>query len=238
MMIGRMQAEATQFAPSRNQTGALALPIDVRPRLLYNPDLESSFFFVPGLVGIILQLVTLFLTSFAIVRERETGTLEQLFVTPVGRAGLMLGKLLPYAIVGFIETLIVLGVMVYLFGVPIRGNLFLLMGLTALFLVCSLGLGLLVSTIAKTQVTAMQFAFIVMLPSVLLSGFVFPRSEMPFLIYIFTFTIPVTYFIEILRGIVLRGADFVDLIPSIVGLAACSFVILGLSITRFRKTLA
>jgi ABC-type multidrug transport system permease subunit len=104
--------------------------------------------------------------------------------------------------------------------------------------VCSLGLGLLVSTIAKTQVTAMQFAFIVMLPSVLLSGFIFPREEMPFAIYLVTFAIPVTYFIEILRGIVLRGADLIDLIPSIVGLVTCGLIILGLSIARFRKTLA
>jgi ABC transporter DrrB family efflux protein len=238
MNLARGKAEGFQFAPSRSQTGELSIPIDVRSRLLYNPDLESAFFFVPGLVGIILQLVTLFLTSFAIVRERETGTLEQLFVTPVGRAGLMLGKLLPYAIVGFIETLIVLAFMVYGFGVPIHGSLVLLMSLSAVFLVCSLGLGLLVSTIAKTQVTAMQFAFIVMLPSVLLSGFIFPREEMPFAIYLVTFAIPVTYFIEILRGIVLRGADLIDLIPSIVGLVTCGLIILGLSIARFRKTLA
>jgi ABC transporter DrrB family efflux protein len=238
MNLARGKAEGFQFAPSRTETGELSIPIDVRSRLLYNPDLESAFFFVPGLVGIILQLVTLFLTSFAIVRERETGTLEQLFVTPVGRAGLMLGKLLPYAIVGFIETLIVLAFMVYVFGVPIHGSLLLLMSLSAVFLVCSLGLGLLVSTIAKTQVTAMQFAFIVMLPSVLLSGFIFPREEMPFAIYLVTFAIPVTYFIEILRGIVLRGADLIDLIPSIVGLVTCGLVILGLSIARFRKTLA
>jgi ABC transporter DrrB family efflux protein len=238
MNLARGKAEGFQFAPSRSQTGELSIPIDVRSRLLYNPDLESAFFFVPGLVGIILQLVTLFLTSFAIVRERETGTLEQLFVTPVGRAGLMLGKLLPYAIVGFIETLIVLALMVYGFGVPIHGSLVLLMSLSAVFLVCSLGLGLLVSTIAKTQVTAMQFAFIVMLPSVLLSGFIFPREEMPFAIYLVTFAIPVTYFIEILRGIVLRGADLIDLIPSIVGLVTCGLIILGLSIARFRKTLA
>lgn len=237
IMLARNQAEGAHFAPSRTAGGNIAMPIEIRPRLLYNPDLESSFFFVPGLVGIILQLVTLFLTSFAIVRERETGTLEQLFVTPVGRAGLMLGKLLPYAMVGFLETMIVLTVMVYLFGIPINGNLFLLMGLTALFLVCSLGLGLLVSTLAKTQVTAMQFAFMVMLPSVLLSGFIFPRELMPLPIYLVTFAIPVTYYIEILRGIVLRGADAFDLLPAIAGLATCGFAILGLSITRFRKTL-
>jgi ABC-type multidrug transport system permease subunit len=150
----------------------------------------------------------------------------------------MLGKLLPYAIAGFIETLIVLMVMVYLFGIPINGSLFLLIALTALFLVCGLGLGLLISTLAKSQVAAMQFAFMVMLPSVLLSGFVFPREEMPLAIYLFTFTIPATYFIEILRGIVLRGADILDLMPQVVGLTVCGIIILGLSITRFRKTLA
>ena len=160
------------------------MPIDVRPRLLYNPDLESAFFFVPGLIGIILQLVTLFLTSFAVVRERELGTLEQLFVTPVGRTGLLLGKLLPYAFVGFIELLIVIMVMVYVFGVPIHGSIPLLLSLSMLFMVCSLGLGLLVSTLAKTQLEAVQFAFVIMLPSVLLSGFVFPRAEMPLPIYL------------------------------------------------------
>jgi ABC transporter DrrB family efflux protein len=236
--LARAKGEAAQLAPARDESGEATLPIDIRSRLLFNPDLESSYFFVPGLVGIIIQLVTLFLTSFAIVREREVGTLEQLFVTPVGRAGLMLGKLLPYAIVGFIEMLIVLTVMVYLFRIPINGNLWLLLGLSLLFLVCGLGLGLLISTIARSQVAAMQFAFIVMLPSVLLSGFVFPREEMPLLIYLVTFAIPVTYFIEILRGVVLRGADFVDLIPSVVGLAVCGAVILGLSITRFRKTIS
>ena len=224
--------------PARNAVGRAALPIEMRPRLLYNPDLESSHFFVPGLVGIILQLVTLFLTSFAIVRERELGTLEQLFVTPVGRVGLLLGKLIPYAIVGFMETLIVLTVMVYLFGVPIHGSLGLLLALACLFLLCSLGLGLLVSTVAKTQLQAMQFAFLLMLPSVLLSGFVFPRAEMPLPIYVPTFAIPATYFVEILRGIVLRNADFADLVPQVIGLAICCVAILSLSLVRFRKQLA
>ncbi|PQO41459.1 ABC transporter permease [Blastopirellula marina] len=239
LSIGRAKntASEVQRAPARDQWGELALPIDVRPRMLYNPDLESARFFVPGLVGIILQLVTLFLTAFAIVRERELGTLEQLFVTPVGRAGLVLGKLVPYSIIGLVEMLLVLTVMVYVFGVPIRGNLLLLVALSALFIVCSLGLGLLVSTLAKTQVAAMQFAFLIMLPSVLLSGFMFPRSEMPLPIYLVTFAIPVTYFIEILRGIVLRDADFIDLIPSVAGLSICCLVILTASIARFRKQL-
>jgi ABC transporter DrrB family efflux protein len=224
--------------PARNQAGQIVLPIEVRPRLLYNPDLESSRFFVPGLVGIIMQLVTLFLTSFAIVREREMGTLEQLFVTPVGRAGLLAGKLLPYAVVGFVETLLVLVIMVYVFGVPIQGSLSLLLLLACLFLICSLGLGLLVSTIAETQLAAVQFAFVIMLPSVLLSGFMFPREEMPWIIRMVTYAIPVTYFIEILRGIVLRAAGFQDLLLSVLGLSICAALVLSTSVARFQKKLA
>lgn len=231
----RAFAETLNTVPARDPRGRPALPIEMRPRLLYNPDLDSSRFFVPGLVAIILQLVTLFLTSFAIVRERELGTLEQLFVTPVGKGGLLLGKLIPYAILGFAETLLVLSVMTWGFGVPIEGNLLLLLGMSALFLLCGLGLGLLVSTIAQTQVAAIQLAFLIMLPSVLLSGFVFPRSQMPFPVYLATFSVPVTYFVEIVRGIVLRGADGFDILPYATGLAACGAVILGLSLARFRK---
>ncbi|RMG38149.1 MAG: ATP-binding cassette domain-containing protein [Planctomycetota bacterium] len=229
--------EASGQPPARDEYGAAAQPIEVRPRLLFNPELKSSHFFVPGLVGIILQLVALFLTSFAIVRERERGTLEQLFVTPVGRGGLLLGKLLPYAILGFTEALIVLNVMVLVFGVPIRGQLAELLELSALFLVCALGLGLLVSTLAATQLQAIQFAFMIMLPSVLLSGFVFPRQQMPAAVYLLTFGIPVTYFVEILRGIVLRGATAADLAPSVGGLAAMTVLILAISLSRFRKQL-
>lgn len=231
----RAKGEASHFAPAFDETGHPSLPIETRTRLLYNPDLESAHFFVPGLIGIILQLVTLFLTSFAVVREREQGTLEQLFVTPVGRLGLLLGKLVPYALLGFVEVLIISTVMIYVFGVAIAGSLSLLLILSMLFMVCSLGLGLFVSTIAKTQLEAMQFAFVIMLPSVLLSGFMFPRSEMPLPIYLVTFLIPVTYFIEILRGIVLRGADFADLIPSVVGLSLCCLAVLAFSVMRFQK---
>ncbi len=238
LRISAEQDEILGMGAARNAAGQVVLPIEVRPRLLYNPDLESSHFFVPGLVGIILQLVTLFLTSFAIVRERELGTLEQLFVTPVGRAGLLAGKLLPYAVVGFVETLLVLVIMVFIFGVPIQGSLPLLLLLAALFLLCSLGLGLLVSTLAETQLTAVQFAFVIMLPSVLLSGFMFPREEMPLLIRTFTYAIPVTYFIEILRGIVLRSAEFRDLILSVFGLLVCTTIVLTASVARFQKRIA
>ncbi|MGQ0632970.1 MAG: ABC transporter permease [Planctomycetaceae bacterium] len=238
LQLARGLAESLSRVPARDPVGKAALPIEMRPRLLFNPDLESSHFFVPGLVGIIMQLVTLFLTSFAIVRERELGTLEQLFVTPVGRMGLLLGKLVPYAAIGFVEMLIVLTVMVYVFGVPINGNLWLLLLLSTLFLVCALGLGLLVSTLANTQLQAMQFAFLMMLPSVLLSGFVFPRTDMPTPIYVLSYFIPVTYFLEILRGVVLRDADFADLVPQVIGLAACCAAILAISVARFRKQLA
>jgi ABC transporter DrrB family efflux protein len=192
---------------------------------------------VPGLVALILQLVTVFTTSFAIVRERELGSLEQLFVTPVGRLGLMLGKLTPYALAGFMEMLIVLTVMVYVFRVPINGSLTLLLALSSLFLVCTLSLGLMISTIAGTQVSALLFSFMTMLPTVLLSGFMFPRSEMPGIIYWFTFAIPATYFIEIVRGIILRGADFFDLVPQMIGLGVCCIALLTASVTRFRKQL-
>jgi ABC transporter DrrB family efflux protein len=231
----RVLAETLQRVPARDRRGRPAMPIEMRPRLLYNPDLDSSRFFVPGLVAIILQLVTLFLTSFAIVRERELGTLEQLFVTPVGKAGLLLGKLIPYAILGFCETLLVLVVMTYGFSVPIQGDLILLLSMAAIFLACGLGLGLLVSTIAQTQVAAIQLAFLIMLPSVLLSGFVFPRAQMPYPIYLATFAVPVTYFVEIVRGIVLRGADARDILPYGAGLITCGVVIFTLSLARFRK---
>ena len=230
-------AEKHQIAPARDPAGRAELPIDIQPRLLFNPDLESSHFFVPGLIGIILQLVTLFLTAFSVVRERELGTLEQLFVTPVGKAGLLLGKLVPYAVSSTIELFFVLAVMVYGFGVSIQGNLGLLVLLSMLFIVCSLGLGLLVSTLARSQVEAMQFAFIIMLPSILLSGFVFPRSQMPVPIYLFSFALPATYFIEILRGVVLRGADFIDMAPHVFGLSICTLVVLSISLFRFKKQL-
>jgi ABC transporter DrrB family efflux protein len=235
--MAQLAGDRLTAVTARDASGRRALPIEMRARLLYNPALQSSHFFVPGLVAIILQLVMLFLTASAIVRERELGTLEQLFVTPVSRAGLLLGKLLPYAVIGFAEMLLVLVVMVVVFAVPIHGSLLLLLSLAALFLLCALGLGIFVSTLATTQLQAMQLAFMIMLPSVLLSGFMFPRSQMPAPIYWVTFAIPVTYFVDILRGVVLRGADLVDLLPQVSGLAICGVVIFAVSLSRFRKQL-
>jgi ABC-type multidrug transport system permease subunit len=150
----------------------------------------------------------------------------------------LLGKLTPYALVGFVETVLILTVMTFLFDIPIAGSLSQLLLLAALFLICALGLGLFISTLAKTQVAATQIAFGLMLPSVLLSGFMFPRAEMPAVIYWATFVIPVTYFIEVLRGIILRGAGLADLWPHVLGLGVCCVAILTLSLARFRKTLS
>ena len=213
------------------------LDIDVRPRLLFNPNLESAHFFVPGLIGIILQLVTVFLTAFAIVRERERGTLEQLLVTPVSKGGLILGKLLPYCVIGFAQTGLVLLLMVFLFGVPIHGSVALLLLLSGVFLVPALGMGIVISTIARNHGEAMQMALMVMLPSILLSGFVFPRESMPDVIYLLTFLIPATYYIEILRGIILRGAGWVALWDEALVLLSFAVFFMVLSAVRFKKRL-
>jgi ABC transporter DrrB family efflux protein len=211
--------------------------IDIRPRLLFNPNLESVNFFVPGLIGIILQLVTVFLTAFAIVRERERGTLEQLLVTPVSKGGLILGKLLPYTVIGFGQTGLVLLLMVFLFGVPIHGSVALLLILSGIFLVPALGIGIVISTFAKNQGEAMQMSLMVMLPSILLSGFIFPRESMPAIIYFIGLFIPATYYLEILRGIILRGAGIAVLWDEAVVLVGFGIFFMVLSALRFKKHL-
>ena len=218
--------------------GSGAPPIESRPRVLFNPDMRTANFMVPGLVGIILQLITMLLTAFAIVREKENGTLEQLMVTPVSRLGLILGKLIPFGIIGVLETCSVLTLMRFLFQVPIAGNVFVLAGFTLIFLVTALGLGLFISTFAANQIQALQFAFLIILPSVLLSGFIFPQESMPYPIYVIGQFVPATYFIRILRGIILRAATFDDLWMNGVILAIMGVTVLGAATLRFRKTLA
>lgn len=232
-------SQSLGFLKSLRQEGLAVeqFGIDIRPRLLFNPNLESANFFVPGLIGIILQLVTVFLTAFAIVRERERGTLEQLLVTPVSKGGLILGKLLPYCAIGFVQTGLVLLLMVLLFGVPIHGSLALLLFLSGIFLVPALGMGIVISTFARNQGEAMQMALMVMLPSILLSGFVFPRESMPEFIYLLTFLIPATYYIEILRGIILRGAGWLALWDEALILLGFAVFFMVLSALRFKKRL-
>ncbi|MFL6216213.1 MAG: ABC transporter permease [Blastocatellia bacterium] len=213
------------------------LPIDVRPKMLFNPDMRSANFMVPGLVAIILQIITTMLTAFSIVRERERGTLEQLLVTPVRPFGLMLGKLVPYGLIGIFETLTVLAVMRIVFDVPIHGSLLLLVGLAVIFLFTALAIGLLISTRAQNQMQALQLAWLIMLPSVLLSGFMFPRDSMPLVMQVIGFLIPATHFLEIIRGIVLRGATFMDLLPEVITLGVMGIVLLILSAVQFHKKL-
>jgi ribosome-dependent ATPase len=236
MQTGRGVAEVESRLVS--QIDLDAAPVDVRPRVLFNPDLISSHFYVPGLVGIILQLVTIMLTAFAIVRERERGTLEQLAVTPVSKSALILGKLIPYAVIGMLQTFLVLAMMRFIFGVHIEGDVFLLLGLSALFLLPSLALGILISTIATNQAQAMQLALLIMLPSVLLSGFAFPRETMPAVIRAIGWGIPVTYYVQILRGIILRGAGLWALWPQTLALAGFAIVLVTISTARFQKRIA
>jgi ABC-type multidrug transport system permease subunit len=232
-----MQLSLTRLSEELAQRGT-QMPIEVRPKILFNPDARSANFMVPALVAVILQLVTTLLTAFSVVRERERGTLEQLLVTPIKPFGLMLGKLLPYGLIGLFETCSVLTAMRVIFQVPINGSLGLLLLLCVLFLFTALAIGLLISTKAQNQVQAFQLAFLIMLPSILLSGFMFPRDSMPMPMRAVGFLIPATHFIEIIRGIVLRGATLTDLWQPVTALAVMGVVLFILSALRFRKKIA
>jgi ABC transporter DrrB family efflux protein len=214
----------------------VATAVAVEPRVLFNPGLRSANFFVPGLIGVIMQLITMFLTALSIVGERERGTLDQVMVTPIGALGLMLGKITPYAIIGFVDMLLVLAAMRWIFGVPIAGSIPLLIVLSLGFLMAALGLGLLVSSVAQTQIQAMLGVLAMTLPSILLSGFFFERSLMPPVMQWLGYLIPLTYFFEILRGIILRGASLADLVQPVVAMLALgSFVLLAASIRFTRR---
>lgn len=209
--------------------------LDVRTQMLYNPESKTANFMVPGLIAIILTITTVILTSLSIVREKEKGTLEQILVTPVEPMGLMLGKLAPFIIIAFIQILVVVGIMNTLFAVPIVGSILLLLLMSLAYIFCTLGLGLLISTKAQNQMQAIQYAFLTLLPSVLLSGFMFPREEMPLAIYAFSYLIPATYYIEIMRGIVLRGAEFMDIWKDFCALMGLGSFFVIIAAKRFKK---
>ena len=211
--------------------------IELRPVVLYNPSMLSVTFMIPGLVGLILQFQTLILTSLAIVREREDGTLEQLIVTPIRPLELMVGKVIPYVLTALVASAIALGLGRYLFGVAVVGSLPLLFGLSLLFLTGSLGMGLLVSTISSTQRQAMQMALFIMLPSMLLSGFIFSRDGMPWIIQQLSLLIPLTFFLQILRGVILKGVGAEVLWPQAMALAVFGVAVFTLSASRFQKRL-
>ena len=213
--------------------------IEPRVRVWFNPTIESRYFMLPGIFALLLLVVTSNLSSMAIVREREVGTLEQLNVTPLGRVQLIFGKLLPYAAIGMIDALIVLMVIVFWFHVPLRGSFWLLMAMSGIYLMTTLGLGLFISTISNTQQQAMMTStFFFMTPMMYLSGFVFPIENMPSWIQPLTYLIPLRYFVIILRGIFLKGVGLETLWPQALGLFIWGVVILTLAVLRSSKRLA
>jgi ABC transporter DrrB family efflux protein len=227
------QAVSAALRPRGEITATL---IDVRPRMLFNPSLRSANYLVPGLIGVIMQVITIFLMALSIVGERERGTLDQLLVTPIGSTGLMLGKIAPYAAIGFVDFILVLLAMVFIFQVPIAGSLLLLLALGACFLVAALGLGLLVSSVAQTQLQAMLMTFALTMPSILLSGFFFERELMPTVMQWVGLVIPLTYFLEILRGIVLRGAGLDALWPQVLAMTGLGLLLIVAASIRFART--
>ena len=206
-------------------------------RVWFNPDLESRNFMVPGVLALLLLIITSNLTSMAIVRERELGTLDQLNVTPIGRWELIIGKLLPYGLVGFVDVLLVVAVAVLWFEVPLRGSLTLLLAASLVYLLCTLGLGLFVSTISATQQQAMMTStFFFLLPMIYLSGFIFPIQNMPAAIQQVTYLSPLRYFLVIVRGIFLKGVGFEVLWPQFAAMGAWGLAVLALAALRSSKT--
>jgi len=212
-----------------------APPIEIRPKVMFNPDSRSPNFFLPGLIAVLMLMITVMLTAFSVVREKERGTLEQLMVTPVRPLGLMLGKIMPYFFMGLGEMLILLAFMRIVFRVPVHGSVFLLMGLTSIYLFVNLALGMLISVRAGTQAEAMQASFSIMLPSIFLSGYVFPRETMPAIFHAMSNFVPATYMINIFRGIILREAGFPELWLDGLILAVMGVGVLLLAARKFER---
>jgi ABC-2 type transport system permease protein len=211
--------------------------VQVRPRVWYNPEMKSANFMIPGLMGMVLYFLTALFTSMSIVREREQGTIEQLIVTPIKPLELIIGKIVPYVFIAFISVLEVLAIGVFWFGVPIKGSLGLLLGLSALFLLTSLGIGIFISSIANTQQEAMLLTFLTMFPSIFLAGFFFPIEAMPEWLQVITYIVPLRYMLVIIRGIILKGVGLEILRQQVLALIIFGVAIMLLAATRFRKKL-
>ena len=238
-MIGQLKSQEVLVRKIQGYSGhVMDIPYDVRIRPWYNPDFVSAFYMVPGIMGTILTMTMIMITSMAIVRERERGTLEQLIVTPMKNWELMLGKIIPYSVVGYVQMTVALLVGIVVFDVPTRGSLVLLYGLTSLFIVASLSLGILISTVTKTQMQAMQLSFFVFMPSILLSGFMFPRDAMPQFFKLLGNLLPLTFYLEILRGILLKGVGVSVLWQPILALILYIAITLTISIKKFQKKIA
>lgn len=215
--------------------GSMLPGVDLKAKVLYNPKMSSAYFLVPAILAIVMHMLTILFTSFAVVRERESGTLEQLMVSPVKVPDLMLGKVLPYALIGFMDMMLTLGVMVWFFNISITGSFFFLCWASVIFILTSLGIGLLISILCKTQVQAIQLTMAIFLPSLLLTGFVFPLEPMPWFIKIISYSLPLTYYLDIIRGVVIKGVGAGDLWFQTVILFVMAVLMLGTSILRFNK---
>ena len=221
----------------RDATGALAR-VELVPRVWYNPDLKSRWFYVPAVLAMVLMLVTMMLPSMAVVREKEIGTLEQISVTPLRPWQLILGKLAPFVLIGILDLLLIVFLARLVFGVPLRGSLVLLVLLTLLYILNTLGLGLLVSTMVSTQQQAMMFsAFVLMVPMIYLSGLIFPIENMPRAFQLGSSVIPVRYYGNVIRGVFLRGSGIAVLWPDALSLLGEGLLVLTLASLRFRKSL-
>lgn len=212
-------------------------PVEIRTTVWYNPDMISAYFMIPGVIGMILFAITAILTATAVVRERERGTIEQLIVTPIRSWELVLGKILPYTILALFDTLEILFIGHYWFHVPIRSSLFLIIGISALFLLSGLGIGLFASTIANTQQEAMLTVWMVLLPSIFLSGFFFPIDAMPAFLRMISYAIPLRYYLSIMRVLLLKGVGLGMITNDVIALTLFGIAIMGAASMRFRKRL-
>ncbi len=233
--LNSSQAIISNFMQKEGLVPVSVLPLDFRPRLWYNPDLKSTFFMLPGLIALILQLIVPMITANAIVREKEHGNIEQLLVTPIKPFELVIGKILPYIFIGIVIASSIVLAMHFIFGVPIRGSLFTLFWLTLLYLIVCLGIGLWASTVAQNQQQASQIVMIFAMPSILLSGFIFPRDTMPLWVHHIGYFLPMTYFLTIVRGIILKGMGFLDLLDQVWPLVLMAAVVIIFSVNRFSK---
>lgn len=235
------QQHATQILAERQARRGLSVsiqfPLEVRSQVWYNPDLVSAYFMIPGMIGMILFALTSILTATAIVRERERGTIEQLIVTPIRPWELMVGKLLPYVILAFFNILEVLMIGSWWFGVPIRSSVWLILGLSGVFVFTSLGIGLLASTLANTQQEAMLSVWMMLLPSLFLSGFFFPLEAMPKFLQWISYLIPLRYYLVIIRSLMVKGVGVESLQGEILALVIFGVLIMSVAVRRFRKRL-
>jgi len=228
-------ASSVSMEEMSDRAPGLKSALSVQPIILFNPDGRTANYIIPGLIAIMLQLVAVFLTAVAFVRERERGTLEQLLVTPVNPLGLMLGKLAPYLLIGVVEMALILTVMRFGFSVPIRGSLVFLFAMALVYLFALLALGLFISTRAQSQAQAQQMAQMFILPSIFLSGYIFPSAGLPPVLYWIGRILPATHMIEIMRGVVLRDAGPAELLPNLLALVSIRVALVWASVLRFRK---